>query len=417
MGWPFFAGGEMPQRTTAQWYEDGLILLDSGFFESAVECFDRVLESEPRDTTAWSLKARALSALERYEEAIDCIDTALELDPGDVQAWREKASYLTELGREDEAAECEREAQRILDGEEPISLARGEPVASIYGVTNGLVSDNVRIIAADDKEAWFAYESDQGVPRLILYDRSVQSYAEGDGLVSDRVRCILLTQEAAWIGTDQGLSRFDRDTDSWTHFTVEQALNASMVNDVVADEDLLWLGTDSGLFVFDPRTGRSVVCPGGPDPVVIDHLAGDGDRIWCGSNHETAGLSVFDTNSETFETMGVGPWVQDMLLFPPGDEASLWVARRDGITIVDRATRDTQEVLLPDVVITGLAISANQLMVGTDQGLAVIEIQDGEAVVNDIEVGLGQRVTAVCATRSREWVATENQGVQCLTYS
>jgi ligand-binding sensor domain-containing protein len=213
------------------------------------------------------------------------------------------------------------------------------------------------------------------------------------------------------------LSRFDRGTDSWTHFTAEHGLNASLVNDLVAETDLLWLGTDAGLFVLDPTTGRSVVCPGRPDPLAIDYLVGDGDRIWCGVRHERAGLSVFDTSSETFESLEAGPWVQDMLLFPSGDKASLWVGRRDGITVLDRKTHDMQEVPLPDMAVTGMAISANQLMVGTDQGLAMIEIEDGEAVVKDIEVGLGQRVTAVCATRSREWVATENQGVLCLTYS
>lgn len=404
-------------RTTAHWYDDGLTLLDSGFFESAVECFDRVLQAEPRDAKAWALKARALSGMESYEAAIECLDAALELDPLDAQAWSEKASCLTRLGREDEAAQCEREAQRILDGGEIVSIARTEPVASIYGVANGLASDTVSIIAADEKEAWFAYKPDQGVTRLTLSDRRVQGYVQGEGLTSNAVRCIVLAQDAVWLGTDQGLSRFDRGTESWAHFNEETGLDARIVNDVVASADLLWLGTDSGLFVLDPTTGRSVACPGGPDPKVIDHLVGDGDRIWCGANHERAGLSVFDTSSETFESLEVGPWVQGMQLFPPDDTEALWVARRDGFTIVDRTTRDTQEIPLPAMVVTGIATSLNQLMVGTDQGLAAVEVEEGQVVVKEIEVGLGHRVTAVCATRSREWVATEDQGVLCLTYS
>ena len=404
-------------RTTSQWYDDGLTLLDSGFFESAIECFDRVLEAEPRDAKAWALKARALSGMGSYEEVIECLDAALELDPLDAQAWSEKASCLTGLGREDEAARCEREAQRILEGQEIVSTARTEPVASIYGVANGLASDTVSIIAADEKEAWFAYKPDQGVTRLTLSNRRVQSYVQGEGLTSSAVRCIVLTQEAVWLGTDQGLSRFDRGTESWAHFSEETGLDARIVNDVVADAELLWVGTDSGLFVMDPTTGRSVACPSGPDPKVIDHLVGDGDRIWCGANHERAGLSVFEKSTETFESLEVGPWVQGMLLFPPDDTQALWVARRDGITIVDRTTRDTREIPLPAMVVTGIAISVNQLMVGTDQGLAVVEVEEGQVVVKEIEVGLGQRVTAVCATRSREWVATEDQGVLCLTYS
>ena len=404
-------------RTTSQWYDDGLTLLDSGFLESAVECFDRVLQAEPRDAKAWALKARALSGMESYEEAVECLDAALELDPLDAQAWSEKASCLTRLGREDEAARCEREAQRSLEGQETVSTARTEPVASIYGVANGLVSDTVSIIAADEKEAWFAYKPDQGVTRLTLNDRRVQSYVQGVGLTSSGVRCIVLAQEAVWLGTDQGLSRFDRGTESWTHFNEETGLNARIVNDVVADSELLWLGTGSGLLVMDSTTGKSVACPGGPDPREIDHLVGDGDRIWCGANHERAGLSVFDKSTETFESLDVGPWVQGMQLFPLGDTQELWVARRDGITIVDRTTCDTREIPLPAMVVTGMAIGGNHLMVGTDQGLTVVEVQEGQVLVKESEIGLDQRVTAVCATRSREWVAIEGQGVLCLIYS
>ena len=408
----------MPARTMAEWYQDGLELLDSGFYDSAVECFDSVLQSEPGNAEAWILKATALSGLENFDEALDCLDQALGIDPLNVEAWKQKASWLTRLGREDEAAQCELEVERITGGE--VVVSRGEPSARIYGVTNGLASDTVEVIAADQREAWFAYEGGLGATRLVFQGQHLQTYTQTEGLISSVISCIVLTEAAAWLGTDKGLSRFDRETQDWRHFTEETGLQARAVNDVVADDKLLWLGTDSGLLVLDPTSGRSAVCEGGPEPMRIDCLLGDGNRLWCGANEEGGGMSVFDKQAETFQRLGAGHWVQGMGLFPRGAAQKLWVATKDGITIVDRTTYETDEVPLPTTLLTGMAVGVFDLLLGTGEGLATVDFEQTpsrDVEVTQTDIGRGQRVTALCATQSKEWIAIEGEGVLCLTYS
>jgi hypothetical protein len=407
----------MPQRTTAEWYADGLSLLESGFFGSAIECFNRVLEAQPRHSRAWVLKATALLGMESYQEALECLDRALGIDPLDVQAWQQKAICLSAQGKEDEAVRCRLRADSIAAGREEAAAGGRQPVARTYGTVDGLRSASVTALAADEEEAWFAYASGEGVTRLTLQDSRFQTYTEDDGLISNAVSCLLLTDEYVWLGTDRGVSRFDRQGQRWTSYTQESGLKAPVVNDIVPDGKLLWLGTNSGLVVLDPATGRSVICSGGPDPRKIDHLLGDGDRIWCGTREEHAGLSVFDKRTETFVELGAGPWVQGVHLFPVGEAQKVWVATRDGITIVDRATYDTEVIPAPTTLVTGMAAGMARLLLGTDQGLAVVDAQEGEWRVKSTDVARGQRVTAVCGTRAREWIAIEGEGVLCLTYS
>lgn len=406
----------MPLRTTAEWYADGLSLLESGFFGSAIECFDRVLQAEPRHATAWVLKATALVGTESYEEALECLDEALDIDPLDFQAWQQKAVCLSALGREDQAAECRLQAES-----KAVSAvgAGGEtqPAARLYGTADGLKSDSVSALAADEDEAWFAYTSSAGVTRLTLDDQRFRTFTEDDGLISNSVRCILLTDRYVWLGTDRGVSRFDREGQHWTPYTEQTGLKAPVVNDIVPDGELLWLGTDSGLLVLDPTTRRSVICSGGREPCKVYHLLRDGDRIWCGTREENASLSAFDKRAETFVELGSSAWVQGMQLFPWGDTEKLWVATRDCVTIVDRATHHMEALRVPTMLVTAMATGMSRLLLGTDQGLAVVDVQEGEPQVKKTDLGHGRYVTAVCGTQTREWIAIEGEGVLCVSYS
>lgn len=411
----------MIHRNTSQWHEDGISLLDSGFFDSAIRCFDEVLQVEAANVRAWALKATALTGLERYDEAIECFDKALEIDHVNVLAWKGKALSLATLGREEEAAQCREEVKRITRGAEAPPSEEKRPMPRMYGTADGLVSDAVRGLAADEQEAWFAYGKDGGVTRLSLIDEQSTTYTVDDGLTSDAVRCVVMSEKDAWLGTDRGLSRFDRETEKWTAYTPDTGLPAEMVNDIIVDGELLWLGTEAGLLVLDSLTGRAVLCRGGPESVGIDCLLSDGHRVWCGADEEDVALSVFEKQTETFEAVDVGPYVQGLELFPRKGEEKVWVAHRDGITIVDRTTHETEEIALPTMIVTGIAVGVEDLLVSTARGLAMVMAHEAEAgqhvMVKMTDVGRGLYVSTVCASRTREWIAVEGQGVLSLSYS
>jgi tetratricopeptide (TPR) repeat protein len=75
-------------------------------YEKAIECYDKVLEIDPKYAYAWNNKCLALDNLGKHNEAIKCYDKVLEIDPKDAYAWNNKGNALYNLGKHNEAIEC-----------------------------------------------------------------------------------------------------------------------------------------------------------------------------------------------------------------------------------------------------------------------------------------------------------------------
>jgi ligand-binding sensor domain-containing protein/signal transduction histidine kinase len=59
-----------------------------------------------------------------------------------------------------------------------------------------------------------------------------------------------------WIGTASGLNRFDRSTETFTHFTTKDGIASDFIGAILEDDSgYLWLKTLKGVSKFDPRTG------------------------------------------------------------------------------------------------------------------------------------------------------------------
>jgi serine/threonine protein kinase len=91
---------------TWEWGNKGLSLDSLGRYEEAIRCYDRVIESSPRDARTWCNKGVSLGFLGRLEEAIGCYDRALEFDPRNTATWISKGFSLRLLGRFEEAMRC-----------------------------------------------------------------------------------------------------------------------------------------------------------------------------------------------------------------------------------------------------------------------------------------------------------------------
>ena len=59
-----------------------------------------------------------------------------------------------------------------------------------------------------------------------------------------------------WIGTAAGLNRFERSTETFTHFTTKDGIASDFIGAILEDNSgYLWLKTLKGVSKFDPRTG------------------------------------------------------------------------------------------------------------------------------------------------------------------
>jgi len=59
-----------------------------------------------------------------------------------------------------------------------------------------------------------------------------------------------------WIGTSAGLNRFERSTETFTHFTVRDGIASDFITAILEDNSgCLWLKTGKGVSKFNPITG------------------------------------------------------------------------------------------------------------------------------------------------------------------
>jgi len=84
----------------------GASLMMLGKDREAIQHFDKVLEIDPRDVSAWIRKGAALAGLGRPEEALKHVERAIQLDPRNAYAWGLKGDFLGRLGRYEEALKC-----------------------------------------------------------------------------------------------------------------------------------------------------------------------------------------------------------------------------------------------------------------------------------------------------------------------
>ena len=102
------------------------ILVTSGNREEAIRALDRVIELEPDNTEALSLRAAASVETGAYERALADAERVLAEDPGRAEALRAKGKALSRTGR---AAE----AERVFAAMQERAEASGDPAIAAEG--------------------------------------------------------------------------------------------------------------------------------------------------------------------------------------------------------------------------------------------------------------------------------------------
>jgi tetratricopeptide (TPR) repeat protein len=80
--------------------------------DTALTCFDEVIELDPTNAEAFVKKGMALERLGSLDEAIDCYDRAIALDQSMTMAYLSKGGVFNRLERYGEALQCYEQALR-----------------------------------------------------------------------------------------------------------------------------------------------------------------------------------------------------------------------------------------------------------------------------------------------------------------
>jgi tetratricopeptide (TPR) repeat protein len=71
---------------TQELMKKGTSFLEDGKYEEALDCFEKILVSNPNNPDIWNKKGIALRSMGRYDEAIKCFNKSLEISPRDLDA-------------------------------------------------------------------------------------------------------------------------------------------------------------------------------------------------------------------------------------------------------------------------------------------------------------------------------------------
>jgi PAS domain S-box-containing protein len=147
-----------------------------------------------------------------------------------------------------------------------------------------------------------------------------------------------------WIATDDGLDRFDSETERFTTYKVDWQSRRSQAYVAIAEDQqgTLWLGTHySGLHRFEPATGKFTVYksdPGSPgslrdDMVPTVHIDRSG-AIWVGTQ---SGLDRLDPKTGTFTAYDEGENLPSSTVscILEDKRGNLWMSSNQGLSKFD----------------------------------------------------------------------------------
>ncbi|MBF0265803.1 MAG: SMP-30/gluconolactonase/LRE family protein, partial [Gammaproteobacteria bacterium] len=264
---------------------------------------------------------------------------------------------------------------------------------------------------------------------LVRFDgSSVKSFnSRTTALSNDFVTQVLEDREGVfWIGTNNGLNRYDKKTNTWNSFfhdpdDPENSLAGSTfllsATTIIEDRDgLLWFGTSSGLSAYDRREGKfknyrhEAENPDSLPDNEIRCVLEDRDGIIWVATHE--GLAFIDKQAGTVRRLLHDP--DDPKSLPASDISSmiedkagiLWFAsKRHGLIRYDKVTKsfklfaprkgDLESV--PDINIQEIYYTRDGKIVFLDDtegvGLAMFDPATGKTRIQNRSMGAPNNLT------------------------
>ncbi len=153
----------------------GIVLGILNRYEDAIKCFEKNIKLAPNDAAAYSFKGHALNDLTHYNKAIKWLDKAIALDPKNAYSYNQKGRALSNLRRYKEAIECYDNAIGIDPKNAPAYSNKGNTLSRLERYDEAIECfDNAIEI---DPEYAFAYNG-KGIvlDDLKRYEEAIDAY-------------------------------------------------------------------------------------------------------------------------------------------------------------------------------------------------------------------------------------------------
>ena len=208
-------------------------------------------------------------------------------------------------------------------------------------------------MAADDDYLWLAAPND-GLRRFHFASGTWTVFKDVKGLLHNHVGeyGLAVDKDYVWVGTIRGLSRYNKNSESWTPFIPLPTLSGRTVRTVDTDDRYVWIGTDNGMSRYDKDLGtwKNYRQTGGSEEIATHN------GHW--HRHRPKSRGMLSDNA-----------VSSIVV----DEQYVWVGTRDGANRFDKiASRWNQyktEHGLPANNVTSVCTDGFNIWVGTNSGI------------------------------------------------
>ena len=201
-------------------------------------------------------------------------------------------------------------------------------------LTNPLLSDRVSSLEMNSGYVWVG--TDRGVSRYDKVKRQWKNFTIHDGLANNDVLAIALDGREVWIGTSGGVSRYNTVVDEWRRYMPHDGLADRTVTCIVVDSRFVWFGTPKGLSRYDKETNtwaRKHKADGLAGDKV-KKLAVDADHLWVATE---AGVSRYDKLTDSWSNYNKeGGLVDNNVSAIASNEDAVWFGTENrGISLYD----------------------------------------------------------------------------------
>ena len=253
-------------------------------------------------------------------------------------------------------------------------------------INDGLSQSTVRSACQDNRgQMWFA--THDGLNRFDGYDFTVYRHSDDDSTsIADNIigKVYLDSKGGLWVGTEKGLSFYDRDKDSFRNFST----GGKTVTGIAEDSNgRFMVATGGSLRIFNSNTWNWEISapPCQPETFGATILYRDNDDVWIGT--ESDGLFCYSTGSQEIKRISAfksNSPIQCLL----NHEGKIWIATEgDGLHSIDLADgsvkvyhhTDAPRSLNSNFVRALQTDSDGNLWIGTFKGLSIL---DGDGFIN-----------------------------------
>ena len=283
--------------------------------------------------------------------------------------------------------------------------------------TSQLLSDRVLSLAVDSRYLWVG--TDRGLSRYDKAQGRWNNFTVKDGLAHNHVLSIALDDLQVWIGTRDGVSRYELPTSTWTRYMPHDGLAGREVSSIAVDSRFIWFGTPNGLSRYDKET-NSWARKREDDGLAGDavtQISIDDDYIWVGTEN---GVSRYDKLTDSWNNYDKDSGLIDNSVTAiAADENSVWFGTENkGLSRYDQRNSEfvrayTKRDRLTSDQINALAVDGTSLWLGTaDSGAQRYILSVNTWREYTAEAGLpSNHITAIAADGNVVWLGTYEHGL------